>query len=87
MASFRSKSSQQSFLMPFSELDWTCFCFWGVGALSIVNMVLGLKEIHIRVKIRANVDCTIDLLNVSEYRDNKIHTGWLDNRIAMQVRA
>ncbi|KAF6144243.1 hypothetical protein GIB67_004913, partial [Kingdonia uniflora] len=50
-------------------------------------MVLGLKEIHIRVEIRTNVDYTIDLLNVSEYRDNKIHTGWLDSRIAMQVRA
>lgn len=23
----------------------------------------------------------------SEYRDNKIHTGWLDSRIAMRVRA
>jgi hypothetical protein len=22
-----------------------------------------------------------------EYRDNKIHTGWLDSRIAMRVRA
>ncbi|KAF6146388.1 hypothetical protein GIB67_020482 [Kingdonia uniflora] len=50
-------------------------------------MVLGLKEIHIGVEIHANVDYTIDLLNVSEYRDNKIHMGWLDNRIAMQVRA
>ncbi|KAF6153207.1 hypothetical protein GIB67_016686, partial [Kingdonia uniflora] len=39
------------------------------------------------VEIRANVDYTIDLLNVSEYRDNKIHTRWLDSRIAMQVRA
>ncbi|KAF6143721.1 hypothetical protein GIB67_030611, partial [Kingdonia uniflora] len=57
-------------------------------ALAIANMVLGLKEmIHIREKILTNIDYTIDLLNVSEYRDNKIHTGWLDSRIAMRVRA
>ncbi len=23
----------------------------------------------------------------AEYRENKIHTGWLDSRIAMRVRA
>lgn len=27
------------------------------------------------------------LLQATEYRDNKIHTGWLDSRIAMRVRA
>ncbi|KAF6172314.1 hypothetical protein GIB67_024936, partial [Kingdonia uniflora] len=64
------------------------FAFGELRALAIANMVLGLKEmIHIRVKIRTNIDYTIDLLNVSEYRDNKIHTGWLDSRIAMRVRA
>ncbi|KAF6160380.1 hypothetical protein GIB67_019149 [Kingdonia uniflora] len=56
-------------------------------ALAITNMVLGLKEIHIRGEIRTYVDYTIDLLNVSEYRDNKIPTGWLGNRIVMRVRA
>ncbi|CAA6665069.1 unnamed protein product [Spirodela intermedia] len=44
-------------------------------------------EIQIRGEIRTNVDYTIDLLHASEYRDNKIHTGWLDSRIAMRVRA
>ncbi|KAF6175732.1 hypothetical protein GIB67_022734 [Kingdonia uniflora] len=63
------------------------FAFGESRALAIANMVLGLKEIHIRGEIRTNVDYTIDLLNVSEYRDNKIHTGWLDSRIAMRVRA
>ncbi|KAF6144717.1 hypothetical protein GIB67_017736 [Kingdonia uniflora] len=49
------------------------FTFGESRALAIANMVLGLKEmIHIRV---------------SEYRDNKIHTGWLDSRIAMRLRA
>lgn len=26
-------------------------------------------------------------VQASDYRDNKIHTGWLDSRIAMRVRA
>ncbi|CAL9059059.1 acetyl-CoA carboxylase 1 [Musa acuminata AAA Group] len=63
------------------------FAFGESRALAIANMVLGLKEIQIRGEIRTNVDYTIDLLNASEYRDNKIHTGWLDSRIAMRVRA
>lgn len=25
-------------------------------------------------------------MQAPEYRDNKIHTGWLDSRIAMRVR-
>ncbi|MBA0551193.1 hypothetical protein Golob_022088, partial [Gossypium lobatum] len=43
--------------------------------------------IQIRGEIRTNVDYTIDLLHASDYRENKIHTGWLDSRIAMRVRA
>ncbi|KAF1871341.1 hypothetical protein Lal_00020134 [Lupinus albus] len=63
------------------------FAFGESRGLAIANMVLGLKEIQIRGEIRTNVDYTIDLLNASDYRDNKIHTGWLDSRIAMRVRA
>ncbi|KAJ4950118.1 hypothetical protein NE237_026950 [Protea cynaroides] len=63
------------------------FAFGESRAIAIANMVLGLKEIQIRGEIRTNVDYTIDLLHVSDYRDNKIHTGWLDSRIAMRVRA
>ncbi|KAI9106407.1 hypothetical protein K1719_021935 [Acacia pycnantha] len=63
------------------------FAFGESRALAIANMVLGLKEIQIRGEIRTNVDYTIDLLNASDYRENKIHTGWLDSRIAMRVRA
>lgn len=63
------------------------FAFGESRALAIANMVLGLKEIQIRGEIRTNVDYTVDLLNAIEYRDNKIHTGWLDSRIAMRVRA
>ncbi|KAJ6997734.1 acetyl-CoA carboxylase 1-like [Populus alba x Populus x berolinensis] len=63
------------------------FAFGESRALAIANMVLGLKEIQIRGEIRTNVDYTINLLHASDYRDNKIHTGWLDSRIAMRVRA
>ncbi|XP_010261220.1 PREDICTED: acetyl-CoA carboxylase 1-like [Nelumbo nucifera] len=63
------------------------FAFGESRPLAIANMVLGLKEIQIRGEIHTNVDYTIDLLHALEYRDNKIHTGWLDSRIAMRVRA
>ncbi|XP_071925426.1 acetyl-CoA carboxylase 1-like isoform X1 [Coffea arabica] len=63
------------------------FAFGESRALAIANMVLGLKEIQIRGEIRTNVDYTVDLLHASDYRENRIHTGWLDSRIAMRVRA
>nr|QEG99472.1 cytosolic acetyl-CoA carboxylase 2 [Lolium rigidum] len=63
------------------------FAFGESRSLAIANMVLGLKEIQIRGEIRTNVDYTVDLLKTAEYRENKIHTGWLDSRIAMRVRA
>ncbi|KAG0579665.1 hypothetical protein KC19_4G115000 [Ceratodon purpureus] len=63
------------------------FAFGETRAMAIANMVLGLKELHIRGEIRTNVDYTVDILHAPEYRDNKIHTGWLDTRIAMRVRS
>nr|AHC53984.1 plastid transported acetyl-CoA carboxylase [Eleusine indica] len=54
---------------------------------AITNMSLALKEIQIRGEIHSNVDYTVDLLNAPEFRENKIHTGWLDTRIAMRVQA
>ncbi|KAG2305142.1 hypothetical protein Bca52824_033793 [Brassica carinata] len=63
------------------------FAFGESRAMAIANMVLALKEIQIRGEIRTNVDYTIDLLHAFDYRENKIHTGWLDSRIAMRVRA
>nr|ASZ00205.1 acetyl-CoA carboxylase 2 [Erodium texanum] len=63
------------------------FAFGESRDVAIANMVLGLKEVQIRGEIRTNVDYTIDLLHASDYQENKIHTGWLDSRIAMRVRA
>ncbi|OEL17844.1 Acetyl-CoA carboxylase 2 [Dichanthelium oligosanthes] len=54
---------------------------------AITNMALALKEIQIRGEIHSNVDYTVDLLNATDFRENKIHTGWLDTRIAMRVQA
>eukprot|EP00250_Pteridium_aquilinum_P007836 c17476_g1_i1 orf=321-7031(+) len=63
------------------------FAFGENRGLAIANMVLGLKELQIRGEIRTNVDYTVDLLHAPEYRENRIHTGWLDGRIAMRIRA
>ncbi|CAM6103862.1 unnamed protein product [Calypogeia fissa] len=62
------------------------FAYGENRGMAIANMVLGLKELHIRGEIRTNVDYTVDLLHAPDYRDNQIHTGWLDLRIASRVR-
>ncbi|KAJ7569509.1 hypothetical protein O6H91_01G081500 [Diphasiastrum complanatum] len=62
------------------------FAFGETRATAIANMVLGLKELQIRGEILTNIDYTVDLLHAREYKENKIHTGWLDSRIAMRVR-
>lgn len=41
------------------------FAFGETRAMAIANMVLGLKELHIRGEIRTNVDYTVDILHVS----------------------
>lgn len=43
------------------------FAFGETRATAIANMVLGLKELHIRGEIHTNVDYTVDLLHVSDY--------------------
>ncbi|KZV28923.1 hypothetical protein F511_13718 [Dorcoceras hygrometricum] len=63
------------------------FSFGESRAVAIGNMVRGLKGIQIRGEICTNVDYIIDLLQAADYRENKVHTGWLDYRIAMRVRA
>ncbi|KAL6574183.1 acetyl-coenzyme-A carboxylase [Orobanche hederae] len=72
---------------PLMFMPGHVFAFGESRPLAIANMVLGLKEIQIRGEIRTNADYTIDLLHALDYKENKIHTGWLDSRIAMRVRA
>jgi hypothetical protein len=43
------------------------FAFGETRATAIANMVLGLKELHIRGEIHTNVDYTVDLLHVRCY--------------------
>ncbi|VYS48102.1 unnamed protein product [Arabidopsis thaliana] len=94
--SFKSKPNMWSYfsvksgggIHEFSDSQFGhVFAFGESRSVAIANMVLALKEIQIRGDIRTNVDYTIDLLHASDYRENKIHTGWLDSRIAMRVRA
>ncbi|XP_062225261.1 acetyl-CoA carboxylase 2 isoform X2 [Phragmites australis] len=63
------------------------FAYGPSRSAAITTMALALKEIQIRGEIHSNVDYTVDLLNASDFRDNKIHTGWLDTRIALRVQA
>jgi acetyl-CoA carboxylase/biotin carboxylase 1 len=63
------------------------FAYGVTRSAAITNMSLALKEIQIRGEIHTNVDYTVDLLNAPDFRENTIHTGWLDTRIAMRVQA
>ncbi|XP_052155792.1 acetyl-CoA carboxylase 2 [Oryza glaberrima] len=63
------------------------FAYGTTRSAAITTMALALKEVQIRGEIHSNVDYTVDLLNASDFRENKIHTGWLDTRIAMRVQA
>jgi acetyl-CoA carboxylase/biotin carboxylase 1 len=50
------------------------------------NMVLALKELSIRGDIRTTIEYLITLLELESYRENRIHTRWLDNLIASNVK-
>ncbi|CAL5364711.1 unnamed protein product [Camellia sinensis] len=84
---FAAVVRDRCFSLPLQSGGGHIFAFGESRALAIANMVLGLNEIQIRGEIRTNVDYTTDLLHASDYKDNKIHTDWLDSRIAMGVRA
>ena len=53
---------------------------------AIRAMVVALKEVKIRGEIRTIVDYAVDMIEAPEFMGNRIHTGWLDSRIAAQVR-
>ena len=48
-------------------------------------MVVALKEVKIRGEIRTIVDYVVDMIQAPEFVGNRIHTGWLDSRIAAQA--
>lgn len=51
------------------------------------SLVLALKELSIRGDIRTTVEYIIKLLEMADFRENKIHTAWLDALIAEKVTA
>ncbi|PRW58200.1 acetyl- carboxylase 1-like isoform A [Chlorella sorokiniana] len=54
---------------------------------AIRAMVVALKEIKIRGEIRTIVDYVVDMVQAPDFLSNVHHTGWLDARIAAQVRS
>jgi acetyl-CoA carboxylase/biotin carboxylase 1 len=53
---------------------------------AIRSMVVALRELRIRGEIRTIVDYCTDMIQHKDFLENKIHTGWLDSRIAAQTR-
>lgn len=51
------------------------------------SLVLALKELSIRGDIRTTVEYLIKLLEMPDFRENRIHTAWLDALIAEKITA
>ena len=52
---------------------------------AIRSMLMALKEVKIRGEIRTTVDYIIDMIQEPDFVLQRVHTAWLDNRIAQQV--
>ena len=48
------------------------------------NLVVALKDMSIRGEIRTTVEYLKDLLEQDDYKQNRFHTAWLDERIALK---
>jgi len=48
-------------------------------------MILALKELSIRGEIRTPVEFLLHILETEDFRNNDIHTGWLDVLIAKEI--
>ena len=53
---------------------------------AINNMVIALGDLKIRGEIMTIATYVEDMIQCPDWRNNRIHTGWLDERIAQQVR-
>eukprot|EP01130_Rhizamoeba_saxonica_P012625 TRINITY_DN5356_c0_g1_i1.p1 TRINITY_DN5356_c0_g1~~TRINITY_DN5356_c0_g1_i1.p1 ORF type:complete len:2154 (+),score=572.60 TRINITY_DN5356_c0_g1_i1:253-6462(+) len=49
------------------------------------NLVVVLKDISIRGDFRTTVEYLIKLMETSDFKENKIHTGWLDRLISERI--
>ena len=54
---------------------------------AINSMVVALRDVAVRGEIRTTVDYVMDMIQSPELTGNRIHTGWLDTRIALKVQA
>lgn len=50
-------------------------------------MVVALRDVRVRGEIHTIIDYAADMLQSTEFVNNSIHTGWLDSRIAANVKA
>jgi acetyl-CoA carboxylase/biotin carboxylase 1 len=50
-------------------------------------MVVALRDVRVRGEIHTIIDYAADMLQSPEFTGNKIHTGWLDLRIAANIKA
>ncbi|CAM9391662.1 unnamed protein product, partial [Phaeothamnion confervicola] len=46
------------------------------------NMIIALKELSIRGDIRTTVEYIVDMMGSADFKENRIDTAWLDQRIA-----
>ncbi|GMH43409.1 hypothetical protein BSKO_11331 [Bryopsis sp. KO-2023] len=54
---------------------------------AIRSMVVALKEVKIRGEIQSTVKYVTDMIQDADFLEQRIHTAWLDNRIAAQIPA
>ncbi len=50
-------------------------------------MVVALRDVQVRGEIHTIIDYAADMLQSGDFTNNNIHTGWLDARIAANVKA
>lgn len=61
------------------------FAKGGTRDEAIKAMVVALKEVKIRGEIRTTVKYVTDMIQDPDFLEQRIHTAWLDARIAQQV--
>ncbi|KIY93907.1 biotin carboxylase [Monoraphidium neglectum] len=54
---------------------------------AIRAMVVALRDVRVRGEIHTIIDYAVDMLTSPDFVQNRIHTGWLDARIAANVKA
>lgn len=75
---------------------YCCSCLLQFGHLfaqgptreaAIRAMVVALRDVRVRGEIHTIIDYAADMLQSPEFVNNEVHTGWLDSRIAANVKA